>query len=106
MEKKFTKGEWLINNEDKADICVYSSNCQSRIATISTEQAKPKKTEILPNAKLIAASPDLLEALEDLIFTCEKLWNETKEVKQFEGIALITHPTIEKAKEAIAKALS
>ena len=55
------------------------------------------------NARLIAAAPELLEALEDLIYTASRLWDEVKPIKDTDAITA-THPIIEAAKFALAKA--
>lgn len=60
--------------------------------------------ETLANARLIAAAPDLLEALEKTLFalevadTCLKTWNEVGAPVNVEGISFT-------ARAAIAKAL-
>ena len=55
------------------------------------------------DARLIAAAPDLLEALRDLIFTASKLWDELpKPIMSGPGLT-VTHPTIENAKAVLAK---
>ena len=50
-------------------------------------------------------TPELLEALNDLVFTASKLWDEVKPIKDTD-VMTVTHPIIEKAKAAIQKATS
>ena len=47
--------------------------------------------------------PELLEALSNLVFTAQKLWDESKSIRDSETF-IVTHPIIEEAKQAIAKA--
>lgn len=78
MEKKFTQGEWVSrgfeNNSNgyiNIDIedgfigvygrCTDGLDRQEKLKFIEKAEA---------NAKLIAAAPDLLEALESLLFMC------------------------------------
>ena len=66
-EFKGTKGEWEVNaNTDMilTDNGAYRPN--SVMITLAT------KEELEANAYLIAAAPDLLEALQDLVKICEE----------------------------------
>lgn len=84
MEFKGTKGKWIYQK---------GSNCfwvESNLWTIADVTKKSTFEEEEANAKLIAAAPDLLEALQDLKKMYEQLidcgdcgnWNprEDKEV--------------------------
>ena len=53
--------------------------------------------------KLIKERNELLEALKNLTFTATKLWDEVKNIKDGRYFK-VTHPMIEEAKQAIAKA--
>jgi len=56
-----------------------------------------------PSDHLIAAAPSLYEALENLIFTASKLWDDAKPIKDTAAMT-VTHPMIEEAKAALALA--
>lgn len=45
---------------------------------------------------------ELVKALEDIIFTASKLWDEVKNIKDTESMT-VTHPIIEQAKQALSK---
>ena len=64
MEKKFTKGDWFVFNYNQ--IVSMPSQCKitNMISGWNPEQAKA-------NAKLIAAAPDLLEALNNLVLASD-----------------------------------
>lgn len=68
MKAKFSKGKWVINEEDD-EIIVYGTHSQDRVATCYTEGVYhfPGKPEAEANAKLIVAAPELLESCIKLL---------------------------------------
>lgn len=82
-EFKGTKGEWVVHNPDKG------------VITISTKEAYicdvDDHEEGKENARLIAAAPDLLEALKKLL--------------HFAQFGVVSQEEIEVAEQAIKKAL-
>lgn len=62
---------------------------ETRIAKVTLGWAEPFESEQIANARLIAAAPDLLDALQGLL---DALPSAT------------THPAIKAARDAIAKA--
>lgn len=65
MEKKFTKGEW-IDLKRSVGVCI--SDSVFGICYVCNWMSK-KESEA--NAKLIAAAPELLEALNDLVLASD-----------------------------------
>ena len=92
---KHTPGPWVVfdDHPDKACFHIREDNCFDEIATIYRYQCNPRNT--LADARLIAAAPDLLEALEEL-------------VDLFGGLVSGEYPpdgfTTQPARDAIAKA--
>jgi len=89
---KHTPGPWVIDwNVSRLD--VFSSDAATLVATLrrSTLSDGIDKTAI-SNARLIAAAPDLLEALEDCLRVVEFLASDS------------CPTTIQNAKAALAKA--
>jgi len=94
----FTPGPWVafkpigsngwikVDGPEEMEVCV----CYS-----------PHEHDPQANAHLIAAAPDMYEALKDLIVTASKLWDEP--IKDSDYLH-VSHPIIEMAKMAIAKA--
>lgn len=71
MNTQHTSGEWIAHNNNISDF--YDIDCDgNRIASVS---AIPEHKDGVPleekiaNARLIAAAPDLLEALQQLVNT-------------------------------------
>jgi len=60
------------------------------------------------NARLIAAAPELLEALEEartsLLIVAEQVLGESKSAPQWDGVYEKLMPYVDKARAAIAKA--
>lgn len=88
---KFTPAPWVILgpfDSGFARICTSDSPPYRDIAQVFSPRGKPSSREvheeIISNANLIAAAPDLLEALEELIdvqngpplITYTEAWNE------------------------------
>ena len=67
-EQKHTPGPWLFDEENAA-ITSYKRIAKgiTRIATVRLGWAEPFESEQIANGRLIAAAPDLLEALHMLL---------------------------------------
>jgi len=89
MEKKHTKGPWELQKTDRGYV-IGDPITEYDICTIKCHTSPPASAKC--NAELISASPDLLDALTDLVGGCGK------EGDLFSGEAM------QKAREAIAKA--
>lgn len=61
MTNAYTLGPWYVDSCD--DDLVFSSN-GLHIATVGNPEQEQPREEITANARLIAAAPELLEALE------------------------------------------
>ncbi|MGY2363714.1 hypothetical protein ACW9IO_14275 [Pseudomonas azotoformans] len=97
MEIKHTPGPWVVDPDSPTDISP-ADDLRLGIASISHADEAGGRwlfgDQSKANAKLIAAAPDLLEALEDLLSRCESL--------SVDGVG----PQKVAARQAIAKARS
>jgi hypothetical protein len=89
METKHTQGEWAIDDNE-----IYSENTDhgAAICTMNTTSAHFTEEEAEANARLIAAAPELLEAMYLVVMDFEN-----------EG-GFINPDTIEATRNAIQKA--
>ena len=99
-EFKGTKGEWKLRRRGNTsyDTVIFCGKCRVAEAKHYNDGTKdafkndPKFEEGFANAKLIAAAPDLLEALQEILEAVDNsVWN---------------HPSLEKGTKAIEKALN
>lgn len=87
----YTKGNWKLNAKQVGIVV-----CDGSIVADCTHSAFTRETE-LANAKLIAAAPDLIHALESLL-------NEYLSIEDADGFKITSSGGIIKARAAIAKA--
>lgn len=66
MTAKHTPGPWLLTG-----FTVCDTTHHQRIASLWPVLAGPLREEAEANARLIAAAPELLEALEDAVALCK-----------------------------------
>ncbi len=94
MEFKGTKGEW----EAVGDAVFVGDNIIASVFDGKSEEHIPMDNEMMEaNAQLIAAAPELLEALEEFV----RLGNKRLEYGHFRE----TSAAVEKGQKAINKAL-
>ena len=96
MEAKFTKGEWKALKTGLNETCIFSDIDMEHIFKITHNEVSKMQSDA--NAKLIAAAPDMFNALEELL----------AQVKQFTdgniGEQDYFRDEISNAKKAIKKA--
>lgn len=66
---QFSKGKWIVHRESD-ELLVYTNHSQDRVATCHVKGVRhfpSNKLEAEANAKLIAAAPELLEALDKTV---------------------------------------
>lgn len=92
---KFTPGPWRIETENETGTPTISirDGLNQQIATVNPYRLAWRDAD----ARLIAAAPEMLEALESLVERCSHL-------KNLNGVQDIIAKQIDDAKAAIAKA--
>lgn len=95
MEKKFSKGQWSVDEFDSNfDECFYILDDNGNwIATVIIEFPSWAVDTAMANAKLIAAAPDLLDALE-CIYNDKEVWSELSDTQK-----IMVEQAIKKATE-------
>jgi hypothetical protein len=73
MKTQFTKGEWSYNKYSDGDYGVYSSDGDGSDIVVVKNTRNDKETEA--NLKLVAAAPDILNALDQLINRIDESWD-------------------------------
>jgi hypothetical protein len=91
MENKHTKEPWMVESHKDYDKFILVADKNSWLAKVCNDDTD--YSEALANAKLIAAAPDLLEALEYIIRCNEKEYMKCE-----------IPDALQKAREAIKKA--
>ncbi|KAB2888967.1 MAG: hypothetical protein F9K35_19975 [Burkholderiaceae bacterium] len=93
MEAKHTPGPWELRNEFGMQGLVYPAGAESPVAAVTGYYARCKQSE--PNARLIAAAPELLEALASLC-----IQHSEADLREDPDL----HAAVKRARAAIAKA--
>lgn len=100
---KYTPGPWMLNigTLKGGHILVYAEGYG--VAKVYDEETESRTTN-MANARLIAAAPDLLEALQDALGALEQDYDIGKDANDsdWEGLA---YQRLQNARAAIAKAL-
>ena len=68
MKTKYTPGPWLVGNFD--DGIVFGGDAYAVARMIEPIDRRDSKKKSCANATLIAAAPELLEALRELRYAC------------------------------------
>ena len=92
MEFKGTKGEWEVK-QDSFKVWI-----ESPLWSVSEVYTKDTQEEQVANAQLIAAAPELLEALQDILELCD--------LEDYHGRLVVKDNKKQKARQAINKALN
>lgn len=104
MKTQHTKGPWIVRGHDESQggslIVSLSADIENDVASVyGGNEDEPLEREA--NARLIAAAPELLEALKDVYATKSLLMKQSpSEVELHECLK-----TFERVKEAIEKAI-
>jgi hypothetical protein len=93
METKFTKGEWILNNNSCTIIFENDCSRDGEIDIIAHCE------EAIANAKLVAAAPDMYNALEHII----EYWNRDRNDEAMHDALWHIIETAEKALEKATK---
>lgn len=89
---KYTKGPWKVATHLDTDEVVVRSEDDLIVCNCQIDQAEYKQmSEILANAQLISAAPELLEACEELL-----LWLKNNDEGET-GVAIRAQAAISKA---------
>jgi len=83
LETKFTKGAWRTSIAELKDffLCAVGSVESNRVICHTNADGKLDNEECKANAKLIAAAPDMFNALRDL-YDDRETWSELFESQQ------------------------
>ena len=92
MKSAHTPGPWQYGSGKLSNSIQVYVGAQNIASVTMLNHYEPADA----NARLIAAAPDLLEALRALIKTADMYWTEDKST---------TWPALEESREAIAKAI-
>lgn len=99
-----TPGPWRVNDHDHDEQCLYIESESDAIATVFTDNSKSAHQ----NARLIAAAPDLLEALTAYVRAQGRMldkWADGDDAVKT-GLWRELHACEETARAALAKAQS
>ena len=95
-----TKGPWTFGHRGQAALWVGPDHEQRVVALVPHDTSEEARAESLDNARLLAASPALLKALDDLLYAAESLTSRHSEDSFGDDVCR----AMKNAEAAIAKA--
>lgn len=78
---KHTPGPWFVVDHSKDEQCMYIESAKDGVASVFTD-TPTRPEEIAANARLVAAAPELLEALKHTLRAFQTLYAEAFAVKR------------------------
>lgn len=103
MEAKHTKGTWEVSKHNKTIVSVANFTKVNTRKSINQLGTLNERREAEANAKLIAAAPDLLEALNACKETLDKVLHTMEDDSRVMGLPVGAHAA--QADRAIKKAI-
>ena len=113
MSEKFTKGPWkaTYDSQLQAAIEIYNTEDRVMVAVLPDRGTVEAMSEIEANANLIAAAPDMYEALEEVIkiYSFKEMVRTDKTINSprddpDRGKIFFTYNDLSKARNALRKA--
>jgi hypothetical protein len=99
-----TKGPWEVVFYGGGDSLVIHSDAENRVCFMATPGERGSLKTIMANARLIAAAPDLLAALETINAQLECPMRNTNRGRAYREGVVISQDVRDQVRAAIAKA--
>ena len=93
METKYTSGKWSATNTNAKDGAIPIQNEAGVLVAYASDNMTETREETGANARLIAAAPELLEALQEFVDYLDSDLSEAEAILKQRAETLITKAT-------------